>query len=69
MTGKKELIHFCFAYLRTLSSRIEKDIHIREMARILDITPDILHTELRDFERRKPEKPKYSTPDESENTV
>lgn len=69
VTGKKELIHFCFAYLRTLSSRIEKDIHIREMARILDITPDILHTELRDFERRKPEKPKYSTPDESENTV
>ena len=51
LVWKKALISSCLHSIVHVHSQIEVDIHIREIAKILDITPDILYGEYKNIKR------------------
>ncbi|EKE29046.1 MAG: hypothetical protein ACD_2C00242G0003 [uncultured bacterium (gcode 4)] len=53
--GKKSLIKDVFQFLKMMSSRIEVDIHIKEISSMLWISMDVLYEEFKNTKMKNPE--------------
>ncbi|EKE27791.1 MAG: hypothetical protein ACD_3C00149G0002 [uncultured bacterium (gcode 4)] len=64
--GKKTLIKDVFQFLKKMSSRIEVDIHIKEISSMLGISMDVLYEEFKNTKVKHPDDREEKTEDKKE---